>query len=554
MALDWSKLTYDDKGNVTGYGGQSLGGTYGSWWDSGKAQTGATTPWGTAIGDLGFGGGANKSQYDKFLNLQGGTALPENIRFDGNTMETYSGDPNTGWVQGGTDGDIAQYQNKLELNSGFHRYPGMFNIGGDEQNSQAWKQLYPYLRGEDLLDYNPEWGVVAKDSKSQERIDALSKVIKGSYAGPEQRAALRKSLMSMGAMGLGAWANASGGFGNLFGGPSDALSGAGSDLGNLASDGWGGGFDFNVGNDFSSALNLSDGGYSFLDGSGDSIFGKLTSGSDSIFGGNSSIFGGAGGGAGGTMAGVDTGGFWDKLFTPENILRGGTSLLSGFMGSNAADKATEAQRAASELAIAEQRRQYNQSKELNKPFYDTGVSGNLRLRQLLGLDPMYLQQDSGSLLRPFEERDLANDVPYQTGMQFGLDEGRRGIDARALAGGMYDSGATLKALTRFGNDYGNTKANEAYNRYNQDNANIYNRLAGISGSAQTAAAQVGAQGANSANNIANSIEGMGNASAAGVVGSNNAWANALGGLGNIGSSAQENEILKKILASRGYKV
>src|SRR4029077_7488878 len=105
------------------------------------------------------------------------------------------------------------------------------------------------------------------------------------------------------------------------------------------------------------------------------------------------------------------------------------------------------------------------------------------------------------LLRRFSADDLQKDPVYQSGLQFGLDQGAGAINSRAIAGGGYDSGATIKALTRFANDYGSTKANESYNRYNQDQSNIYNKLAGITGTGQTATNQVGAAGQNMVNQL-----------------------------------------------------
>jgi hypothetical protein len=116
---------------------------------------------------------------------------------------------------------------------------------------------------------------------------------------------------------------------------------------------------------------------------------------------------------------------------------------------------------------------------------------------------------------------------------------------------MYDSGATLKALTQFGNDYGSTKANESFNRYNAQNDSIFNKLSGVSGTGQVATQQVGAAGANMANNVSGSIEGAGNARAAGIVGGANAWNNAIGGGFNAYNNYQQNDILRKLLSRGG---
>lgn len=159
--------------------------------------------------------------------------------------------------------------------------------------------------------------------------------------------------------------------------------------------------------------------------------------------------------------------------------------------------------------------------------------------------------DYGALNKKFTLEDRDADPVYQSGLEFGLREGVDGINARALAGGRYDSGATLKALTRFGNDYGSTKANESRNRFVSDQDSIYNRLAGVSSSGQTATAQVGAAGSNMANNVSELMTGAGNARAAGIVGGANAWGGAAGGVNNAISNYQNNQTLQKLLAGGG---
>lgn len=87
----------------------------------------------------------------------------------------------------------------------------------------------------------------------------------------------------------------------------------------------------------------------------------------------------------------------------------------------------------------------------------------------------------GDLLRKFARSDLDSDVVYNTGLQFGLDEGNKAINRRAAASGGWDSGSTLKALARYANDYGSTKAEGAYNRFMNDKATTYNFLSGQQG-------------------------------------------------------------------------
>ncbi len=160
----------------------------------------------------------------------------------------------------------------------------------------------------------------------------------------------------------------------------------------------------------------------------------------------------------------------------------------------------------------------------------------------------------GALTRKFSLADLAGDVVYQNGLQFGLDEGRKGIQRQQQATGSLLSGATLKALSRLGNDYATTKTEGAYNRFTQDNTNYYNRLAGIAGSGQTAAAQVGNAGQNYANsstaintNMGNSLaataQGLGTARAASGIASANSIG---GGLQGAYNNYQGTQLLKQL--------
>lgn len=139
---------------------------------------------------------------------------------------------------------------------------------------------------------------------------------------------------------------------------------------------------------------------------------------------------------------------------------------------------------------------------------------------------------AGSLSRHFSYQDFLNDPVTQASFQFGLDEGRKGLERRASAGGAYNSGATLKALTRFGSDYGSQKAGDSYNRYQTTQTNDYNRLANLAGLGQTAANQTAQAGMNYANNASNILTGQGNANAASQIAQGNAWNNTLGSVSN----------------------
>jgi hypothetical protein len=226
------------------------------------------------------------------------------------------------------------------------------------------------------------------------------------------------------------------------------------------------------------------------------------------------------------------------------------SLLAGANASNASSKAADAQLQAAQAAIAEQRRQFDVTQANNAPFLATGTAANARLSQLLGTAPGYTGTDAGSLTKPFTSADLNADPVYNSGLQFGLDQGTKAINARAIAGGNYDSGATLKALTQFGNDYGSTKANDAFNRFQTTQGNTFNRLSGVSGTGQTAVGQVAAAGQNATNNISGLLTDQGSARSAGIVGGANAVTGAAGNINSLANNFSSNATLQALLGQR----
>lgn len=138
-------------------------------------------------------------------------------------------------------------------------------------------------------------------------------------------------------------------------------------------------------------------------------------------------------------------------------------------------------------------------------------------------DPAY-----GSLLRNFSLADFQKDPGYE----FRLAEGEKGIN-RSMAGrGSFDSGAALKALQRFGQDYASNEFGNAYNRFENNKTGTYNKLAGLSGSGQQAATTLGNQGTQYGQYVGNNITANANAQGAAQIAGANSWGNALSGAVN----------------------
>lgn len=185
-----------------------------------------------------------------------------------------------------------------------------------------------------------------------------------------------------------------------------------------------------------------------------------------------------------------------------------------------ANKASHAQSAAANAANAEQQREYDQTRADQQPFMQEGYSALARMSDLLGLSGNTGAAGYGSLNQRFTPGDLTKDPGYQ----FELAQGTKTLQNSAAArGGLY-SGATLKALSQYGNDYAGTKYNEAYQRFNHDQDTTYNRLASQAGLGQTATTTVDAAGQHTADQIGSNLIGAGNARGAADI----AYGNAIG--------------------------
>lgn len=157
-------------------------------------------------------------------------------------------------------------------------------------------------------------------------------------------------------------------------------------------------------------------------------------------------------------------------------------------------------------------------------------------------DPAY-----GSLMRAYRNGEefsfTGEDLASDPGYKFGLDQGTQGIERGQAARGNLLSGAAMKELGRFNQDYAGTKFDNAFGRnlttwntnlgaYNQNRNSLYDMLTGVSRTGQNSAAQVGTSNISTANNIGSNMIGAGNAAAAGQVAGSNALASGLNGVAN----------------------
>lgn len=174
------------------------------------------------------------------------------------------------------------------------------------------------------------------------------------------------------------------------------------------------------------------------------------------------------------------------------------AAVVGAYGANeqakAGEKAAGAQSDANAAAIAEQRRQYDQTRTDMLPFLEAGYGAINRQNAFLNGDW------SG-----FE-----NSPDYA----FAVDQGFKGLNRGAAANGSFGSGGADADRIALGQGLATQYA-----------SNYWNKLAGMAGQGQSGVNTLGGLGANQANQIGGYLQDTGNARASSYANRANAWGN-----------------------------
>ena len=203
------------------------------------------------------------------------------------------------------------------------------------------------------------------------------------------------------------------------------------------------------------------------------------------------------------------------------------AVVGGVAANMAADtQASAAESAANTSAGAQrysadiQKQMFDKQVELQKPWYDVGVTNLNRLAA--GLQP------GGEFGTKFSATNWQQDPGYA----FRLSEGNKALNQAAAARGGLISGNALKAAERYGQEMGSQEYQNAFNRYYREREAMMNPLQSLAGVGQTTAQSLGgaasSYGTNAANLAMTFAANQGNALMAGA----NARASAYTGMGS----------------------
>lgn len=188
----------------------------------------------------------------------------------------------------------------------------------------------------------------------------------------------------------------------------------------------------------------------------------------------------------------------------------GATVVTAGVSMSAANKQAKAAKQAAQTSSDTQERIYNQQRADQEPWRIAGVQALDKMSKLYGISTKDINGTSASS----DYSEFTKSPDYQ----FRLDQGNKSILANAAATGSRNSGATQKALLKYGQDY----AGQAYDSY-------FSKLATLAGYGT----QANAQNAQSGQNYAHAITGIQQNKASALSSSYANQANAInGGIAN----------------------
>lgn len=189
----------------------------------------------------------------------------------------------------------------------------------------------------------------------------------------------------------------------------------------------------------------------------------------------------------------------------------GAVVGSSLIGASASRSAASTQAAAAEQGTAAQERMFERQVQLQEPWRKAGEAALNKLIPLTDYQKFGMAQFTAD-----------------PGYAFRLSEGQKALERSAAARGGLLSGATGKALTRYGQEMGSQEYQNAFNRYQAERAAQLQPLQSLAGVGQTSANTLTNAAGTLGSNIAQGIGSAAAARASGYVGGANALTSGLG--------------------------
>lgn len=202
------------------------------------------------------------------------------------------------------------------------------------------------------------------------------------------------------------------------------------------------------------------------------------------------------------------------------LLLGGSQLLSSYMQSSAAEEAAGIQAGMSQEAIAEQRRQFDETRKLLEPYVQAGRATIDRFSPFItGGERAYEQQAAlMGLSGPEAQRAAIAGISGSPGFQETVRQGEEALLQRASATGGLRGGNIQAALAQFRPQMLQQAIEQQYGRLGGLAGAGLEVTQYLTGLGQGSAAGVGGAGRAMAGNIGNLLAQQGAAQAGGVIG------------------------------------
>jgi hypothetical protein len=205
----------------------------------------------------------------------------------------------------------------------------------------------------------------------------------------------------------------------------------------------------------------------------------------------------------------------------------GAALIGGTVSAVGDVVGAKEQAGAAEQATNTQAGMFNEQVSNLAPYRQAGSGALAQLNYLQGIGAPGSSGTAssspaggyGSLNQPFTAAYMQQ---YSPAYKFQLQQGQQGVLNQDAGAQGALSGAALKDLTSFNQNYANTAFNNAFSQYQTQQQNSYNRLASIANLGEAAASNQATGGSNYAQSIGSSLTNVGSALGAGTVGASNA--------------------------------